>query len=68
MLIQDGPHHGWIYFNLTDLAPITEDHAKDAQAEAGYPVAGYGFYNFHVSQDSRGHYNAEWRCADSAGN
>lgn len=49
----------WVLMSDT---PITEDMAKAYQDNAGYMVAGYGFYRFNVLP-SEAVYMASWVCS-----
>lgn len=49
------------YFHLASDEPITEQIAAQAQAKAGYPPEGYGFYAFKTWEEG-GLHRARWVC------
>jgi hypothetical protein len=54
-----------VYFKALSEHPITTDWAMESQRAHGFPVQGYGFYNFCLSIE-KGLHVAKWWCSSTA--
>jgi len=53
-----------IYFETISMSKITPEMAKKEQSKLGFPVEGYGFEEFKITESGSG-FKATWRCQAS---